>query len=53
MPYFALVIFQWIPPEVRLARLQQREMEQDGKEALAGGSKYEQSQTFFGMGFPL
>jgi len=46
MPYFDLVIFLYIPPEVRLARLQQREVERYGKEALAGGSRYEQSQTF-------
>ena len=46
MPYFDLVIFLWIPPEVRIARLQQREIERYGKEALAGGSRYEQSQDF-------
>lgn len=46
MPYFDLVIFLWIPPDVRLARLQQRELERYGTEALAGGSLYEQSQAF-------
>ncbi len=46
MPYFDLVIFLWIPPDVRLARLQQRELERYGAEALAGGSLYEQSQAF-------
>lgn len=45
-PCFDLVIFLWIPPDVRLGRLQQREIERYGIEALAGGSKYEQSQTF-------
>ena len=45
-PYFDLVIFLWIPPDVRLARLKQRELERYGAEALAGGSLYEQSQTF-------
>ena len=45
-PYFDLVIFLWIPPKVRIARLQQREIERYGKEALAGGSRYEQSQAF-------
>lgn len=46
MPCFDLVIFLWIPSEVRLARLQQREVERYGNEALAGGSKYEESQVF-------
>lgn len=46
MSCFDLVIFLWIPPEVRLARLQQREVERYGKEALAGGSRYEESQAF-------
>nr|WP_214756624.1 MULTISPECIES: hypothetical protein [unclassified Exiguobacterium] len=41
-----LVIFLWIPPDVRLARLQQRELERYGAAALAGGSLYEQSQAF-------
>lgn len=45
-PCFDLVIFLWIPAEVRMARLQQREVERYGKEVLAGGSRYEQSQTF-------
>lgn len=43
---FDLVIFLWVPPEIRIARLQKREIERYGKEALAGGSKYEQSQVF-------
>lgn len=46
MPYFDLVIFLWIPPDVRLARLQQRELERYGAEALVGGGLYEQSQAF-------
>lgn len=46
MPCFDLVIFLWIPSEVRLARLQQREIDRYGKEALKGGSYYEQSQNF-------
>lgn len=45
-PYFDLVIFLWIPTEIRLERLQQREMERYGKEALPGGIKYEESKTF-------
>src|SRR5690606_33217231 len=41
-----LVIFLGIPSEVRIARLQQREVERYGKEALAGGSRYEESKAF-------
>lgn len=44
--YFDLVIFLWIPPEIRLERLQKREIERYGEEVLPGGEKYEQSQTF-------
>ncbi len=46
MPCFDLVIFLWVPPEVRMARLQQREVERYGNEALVGGSKFAESQTF-------
>ena len=45
-PCFDLVIFLWIPSKVRLARLQQREVERYGNEALAGGSRYEEAQAF-------
>ncbi|WP_226670761.1 hypothetical protein [Metabacillus litoralis] len=44
--YFDLVIFLWIPQDIRLERLQQREFQRYGNEILAGGSKYEQSKTF-------
>lgn len=44
--YFDLVIFLWIPPDVRLERLQKREIERYGGEVLPGGEKYEQSQVF-------
>ena len=43
---FDLVIFLWVPPEIRIARLQKREVERYGKEARFGGSKYGQSQVF-------
>lgn len=46
IPCFDLVIFLGIPSEVRIARLQQREVERYGKEALAGGSRYEESKAF-------
>lgn len=44
--YFDLVIFLWVPTEIRLERLQQREINRYGEEVLPGGSKYEQSQAF-------
>ncbi|OMD43115.1 AAA family ATPase [Paenibacillus odorifer] len=45
-PYFDLVIFLWIPQEIRLNRLRVREYERYGDEILPGGNKYEANQTF-------
>ncbi|MCR6095231.1 hypothetical protein HXA31_12655 [Salipaludibacillus agaradhaerens] len=44
--YFDLVIFLWIPQDIRLERLKQREFQRYGHEILAGGSKFEQSKAF-------
>lgn len=44
--YFDLVIFLWIPQDIRLERLKQREFQRYGNEILPGGSKYEQSNKF-------
>lgn len=44
--YFDLVIFLWLPQDIRLERLQQREFQRYGDEILAGGNKNEQSKTF-------
>ncbi|WP_042202616.1 AAA family ATPase [Paenibacillus camerounensis] len=44
--YFDLVIFLWIPPELRLERLRAREYERYGTESLPGGSRYEDVQAF-------
>ncbi|UYX52536.1 hypothetical protein M3Y14_30050 [Bacillus thuringiensis] len=44
--YFDLVIFLWIPQNVRLERLQQREFQRYGNDIVAGGSKYDQSKAF-------
>ncbi|TQR19444.1 hypothetical protein [Psychrobacillus vulpis] len=44
--YFDLVIFLWIPENIRLERLQQREFERYGDEILADGSKHEQYKKF-------
>jgi len=45
-PLFDLVIFLWIPQELRLERLRAREYERYGEEVLPGGSMYEAGQTF-------
>lgn len=44
--YFDLVIFLYIPKDIRLERLRQREFQRYGNDILAGGSKYEQSEKF-------
>lgn len=46
IPYFDLVIFLWIPDEVRMERLKQREKERYGKEVDVGGKRYEESIKF-------
>lgn len=45
-PYFDLVIFLYIPPKLRLERLQAREYGRYGKESLPGGIRYEDVQAF-------
>ncbi|SFM74463.1 hypothetical protein SAMN05421832_10687 [Psychrobacillus psychrodurans] len=43
---FDLIIFLWIPQNVRLERLQQREFQRYGNQILVGGSKHDQSMAF-------
>lgn len=43
---FDLVIFLWIPEQLRLERLRAREYQRYGDEGLPGGSKYEDVETF-------
>ncbi|KWX78630.1 AAA family ATPase [Paenibacillus jilunlii] len=45
-PRFDLVVFLWIPPEIRLERLRMREYERYGADSLPGGSKFQEVQTF-------
>ncbi len=45
-PFFDLVIYLWVPSELRLERLRAREFERYGSEVLPGGNKYEDMQTF-------
>ncbi|MBS4537723.1 AAA family ATPase [Clostridium sp. D2Q-11] len=44
--YFDLVIFVYTPEEIRLKRLQERELQRYGDEILPGGSRYEQSKIY-------
>jgi len=43
---FDLVVFVYVPRDIRLARLEKREYGRYGDAFLAGGSKYESSQAF-------
>ena len=43
---FELVVYLWIPPEIRMERLRQREMERYGERIIPGGDLYEKSQAF-------
>jgi adenylate kinase family enzyme len=47
IPLFELVVFLSIPPDIRMARLRQREHERCGERILPGGDMYEKSQQFF------
>src|SRR5438874_6737147 len=47
IPLFELVVFLWIPPDVRIARLHQREHGRFGERILPGRDMYEQSQQVF------
>jgi adenylate kinase family enzyme len=44
--YFDLVIFLWIPKNIRLERLQQREFKRYGNDILAGGSNTSNQRPF-------
>lgn len=48
IPLFDLVVFLWIPQDVRLERLRQREHERYGERITPGGDMHEQSQAFLG-----
>ncbi len=45
-PRFDLVVFLWIPPEIRLERLRAREYARYGADSLPGGSMFQEVQTF-------
>src|SRR5438132_2377767 len=46
IPLFELVVFLWVPHDVRMERLHRREHARFGKRILPGGDMYELSQAF-------
>jgi adenylate kinase family enzyme len=46
IPLFELVVFLWVPQDIRMARLRQREHARFGERILPGGDMYESSQAF-------
>lgn len=47
IPLFDLVVFLWLPSEVRLARLQEREQSRYGADAITAGGRLHQRHTTF------
>ena len=46
IPLFDLVVYLWVPCEIRLERLRHRERERFGERIMPGGDMYETSQAF-------
>jgi adenylate kinase family enzyme len=46
IPLFELVVYLWVPCEIRLERLHHREYERYGERIMPGGDMYEKSQAF-------
>jgi adenylate kinase family enzyme len=47
IPMFTFVVFLWIPEDLRLSRLREREVERFGQEALASGGWFHENHTGF------
>jgi len=47
IPLFDLVVFLWLPPTIRLARLLERERRRYGEEAIASGGRLHEPHTAF------
>jgi adenylate kinase family enzyme len=47
IPLFDVVVFLWVPPDMRLARLQERERQRYGDHAIAPGGPLQQAYTAF------
>jgi len=45
-PAFTLVVYLWVPPDIRMARLAERERSRYGAEILPGGSMHDASAAF-------
>jgi adenylate kinase family enzyme len=46
IPLFDLAVFVYVPQDIRLDRLEKREYERYGEEALQGGARYESTRAF-------
>ena len=46
VPLFELVVFVYVPQDIRIERLKKREVERYGKEVLPGGSRHESTNEF-------
>lgn len=46
IPYFDLVIYIWIPKDIRMRRLEERETHRYGEDIAIGGRRYESYQKF-------
>jgi adenylate kinase family enzyme len=46
IPWFELVVFLWLPTDLRLERLRRREQERYGARIMPGGDMYASSQAF-------
>ncbi|HYF81876.1 MAG TPA: AAA family ATPase [Clostridia bacterium] len=46
IPYFDLVVYLWVPKDIRIKRLIERERQRYGSDIEPGGSRYESYQNF-------
>lgn len=46
IPYFDMVLFMWIPEELRIKRLEEREWQRYGEDIAVGGKRHESYLTF-------
>ena len=46
LPLYDLIVFVYVPADIRIERLKKREYERYGEEILPGGSKYDHSKEF-------
>lgn len=46
IPYFELVVFVYVPQDIRIERLKKRELERYGDKVLPGGVRHDESKSF-------